>query len=166
MPTTSRAVQPVPEAIATAVRCQGVETGFVLLESALRQGAISLGERAALNARASASFRGLAKLAGSASESGTESMLKLLLISLGLPFAQQVPIPGVGRVDFVVGRDLVVEVDSRAFHTDPLVDRRRDAVLSARGYRSLRFIYAQVAHDIDQVRDAILGAVIRGDVSA
>lgn len=93
-------------------------------------------------------------------------MVKLLLISLGLPFRQQVWIPGVGRVDFLVGRDLVIEVDSREFHPDSLVDRRRDAILSAQGLRSLRFLYAQVAHDLDQVRDAIVGAVVRGDIRA
>lgn len=149
-----------------AVRCRGAETGFILLESALQRRSITRGERAALNALAPDYFRPFAHLAGPESESGTESMVKLLLSSLGLPFSQQVWVPGVGRVDFVVGRDLVIEVDSREFHTDPLADRRRDAVLSSLGYRSLRFMYAQVAYDLDQVRNAILGAVIRGDVSA
>ncbi|HWH27006.1 MAG TPA: DUF559 domain-containing protein [Pseudolysinimonas sp.] len=156
----------MPESIALAIRCQGAETGFVLLESALHHRRLSRGERALLNVAAPNSFRSLALHAGALSESGTESLMKLLLLDLALPFRQQVEMAGVGRVDFVLGNRLVVEVDSREFHRDPLVDRQRDAALSARGYRSLRFMYAQIVHDRDAVRNAIVGAVIRGDLSA
>lgn len=75
-------------------------------------------------------------------------------------------IPGVGRVDFVIGAFLVVEVDGAEYHTDPErfeADRHRDAMLSIRGYRVLRFSYRQVIHAWHEVEAAVLAAVVRGD---
>jgi very-short-patch-repair endonuclease len=161
----SRTVQAVPEAIALAVRCRGAETAFVLLESALNRRLLSRGELALLNAIAPEWFRDWSRLAGRTSESGTESLLKLMLLSLDLPFRQQVSFPDIGRVDFLLGDALAVEVDSKEHHSEPYKDRRRDALLSARGIRSLRFTYAQVVYQREQVEAAIVGAVVRGDLA-
>lgn len=161
----TRTVQQLPEAIALSIGCGGPETAFVLLESALNRRRMGRGELAVLNALAPAWFRAWSRHAGSSSESGTESMVKLLLLSLGLPFRQQVRLDTVGRVDFVVGDALVVEVDSKEHHADALRDRRRDAALSALGYRSLRFMYSQVVYERDAVEAAIVGALIRGDLA-
>lgn len=93
-------------------------------------------------------------------------MMKYHLILGRIGFRQQVDIPGVGRVDFLLGIRLVVEVDGAEFHTSrPSFeeDRRRDAVLSALGYRVLRFSYVQVERNWDQVAASILAALARGD---
>jgi very-short-patch-repair endonuclease len=69
-------------------------------------------------------------------------------------------------VDFVIGERLVIEVDGAEYHTDPVrfeADRRRDALLSARGYRVLRFSYRLVIDDWPTVETAVLAAVARGD---
>jgi very-short-patch-repair endonuclease len=161
----TRALQALPEAIATAARCRGPETAFVLLESAMHKRLVGRGERALLNTIAPGWFRAWSAHASGRSESGTESLLKLLLISMGLPFAQQVDIADVGRVDFVVGQRLVIEVDSRAHHSDPYRDRKRDAVLSARGFRTLRFMYAQVVYERAEVEASVAAAVARGDLA-
>lgn len=100
------------------------------------------------------------------SESIIESITRFRLQYLEITPRLQVKIPGVGRVDFVIGKRLVIEVDGRRFHTDPdkfEADRRRDARLSARGFRVLRFSYNQVMHRWFEVRTAILAAVARGD---
>jgi len=79
---------------------------------------------------------------------------------------RQVPIPGVGRVDFLLGERLVVEVDGFEYHADPIrfeADRRRDAALSARGYRVLRFSHHQVLDRWPEVEAAVWGALARGD---
>jgi len=79
---------------------------------------------------------------------------------------RQVTIRGVGRVDFVFGTRLVVEVDGEVFHsgsTEFEADRRRDALLSARGYRVLRFSYQQVMQRWPEVHAALLAALLRGD---
>lgn len=75
-------------------------------------------------------------------------------------------IPGIGRVDFVVGDRLIIEVDSRAHHErtpDYERDRRRDAAASTHGYRVLRFTYRQVFDDWRSVEEAIMAAYLRGD---
>jgi very-short-patch-repair endonuclease len=79
---------------------------------------------------------------------------------------RQVRIRGVGRVDFLFGDRLVVEVDGAEFHSDAEhfeTDRRRDALLSARGYRVLRFSYRQVMYDWPTVEAAVRVAISRGD---
>jgi hypothetical protein len=54
------------------------------------------------------------------------------------------------EVDFI-WRDmrLIVEVDGYAYHRSPAAferDRERDAILTTKGWRVLRFTYAQVTH--------------------
>jgi very-short-patch-repair endonuclease len=109
---------------------------------------------------------GMLRDAGTRSESGGESMLKYRMLGLHIPFAQQVRIAGVGRVDLLVGRSLVIEVDGAEFHTSREAferDRHRDAVLSALGFRVLRFSYTQVASRWPEVAAAIEAAMGRGD---
>jgi very-short-patch-repair endonuclease len=79
---------------------------------------------------------------------------------------RQILIRGVGRVDFLFGDRLVVEVDGAEFHADEEhfeADRHRDARLSARGYRVLRFSYRQVIYDWPAVDAAVRAAISRGD---
>lgn len=104
-------------------------------------------------------------LADGVCESGTETRLWQQLRH-HLPLRRQVPIPGVGRVDFLVGTRLVIEVDSREHHErtpDYERDRCRDARLSALGYRVVRFTYRQVFEHWPVVAAAIWAAVARGD---
>jgi very-short-patch-repair endonuclease len=99
-------------------------------------------------------------------ESGTESIFWFRIQPLRLTIARQVVIAGVGRVDFLIGPRLVVEIDGAAHHTDPAAfyrDRRRDALLSAIGYRVLRFSYYQVVYAWPEVEAAVIGALLRGD---
>jgi very-short-patch-repair endonuclease len=99
-------------------------------------------------------------------ESGIETILWRRLRRQGITARRQVRIPGIGRVDFVIGRHLVLEVDGEAYHTDPLAfesDRRRDAALSIAGFRVLRFSYDQVRSRPDEVDRAILASIARGD---
>ncbi len=79
---------------------------------------------------------------------------------------RQVEIRGVGRVDFLVGERLVIEVDGREYHVDVERfenDRRRDALLSGLGFRVLRFSYEQVLRRWSEVAAAVFGAIARGD---
>ncbi|MFM9878349.1 MAG: endonuclease domain-containing protein [Rhodoglobus sp.] len=99
-------------------------------------------------------------------ESGTETLFWFRMAPHGLPISRQRRIPGVGRVDFVIGDRLVIEVDGAEYHTDREQfesDRHRDALLSAIGYRVLRFSYRQVMVAWREVEAAVLAAVARGD---
>lgn len=98
------------------------------------------------------------------SESFPESVLRWYLIRAGIPFLAQQWIDDM-RVDFLLGR-LVIEVDGKAHHDNPGAferDRARDARLGIRGYRVLRFSYAQVVYRPDEVLAAIRAALARGD---
>jgi len=108
---------------------------------------------------------GALRLADGVCESGTESIVWVRLAPFRLPIERQVWIDG-HRVDFLVGRRLVVEVDGAAYHTDPIrfeADRSRDAQLCAINYIVLRFSYNQVLYRWLEVEKAILAAVARGD---
>jgi very-short-patch-repair endonuclease len=97
-------------------------------------------------------------------ESGIETLFWLRMRHLAP--RRQVPMPGVGRVDFLFGERLIVEVDGAEFHAgvDKFEeDRERDALLSARGYRVLRFSYRQVMDRWPEVHAAVWAAILRGD---
>lgn len=99
-------------------------------------------------------------------ESGIETLFWLRMRHLEP--RRQVAIAGVGRVDFLLGERLIVEVDGAAFHAGHAefeADRRRDALLSARGYRVLRFSYHQVLERWPEVHVAVWAAILRGDRS-
>lgn len=100
-------------------------------------------------------------------ESGSEFVFWTRIGRVRASARRQVVVAGVGRVDFLFGERLVVEVDGRAHHTDPGAfesDRRRDALLSAHGFRVLRFSYRQVFEDWPSVESALFASFARGDL--
>ena len=104
-------------------------------------------------------------LADGICESGTESITRFQLAKYQLPLRAQVWIGG-KRVDFLIGRRLVVEIDGAEYHIDPErfeADRTRDAELAALNYIVLRFSYNQVIYRWREVESAILAAIEHGD---
>ena len=144
--------------------CFGEDAFFATLESALHTGVLTGAGRGELRARITESARWLVDLARSDAESGLESLLRLRLQRLGLRLRTQVEIPGVGRVDFVLGDRIILEVDGRQGHDDAEGrhrDRVRDVVAAAHGFETLRFDYALIVHDWPTVEQAILAKVAR-----
>jgi very-short-patch-repair endonuclease len=156
-------VASIEAAVACIVSCLGTDVGFAVLESARRRRRVGAREVKAIAARLPRAARAVLESAGSLSDTGSESLLALILTRAGIPFRQQVYIQGVGFVDFVIGDRLIVEADSKAHHSDPTRDRRRDAAASERGYRTLRFMYSQIVYDSPAVLRAIRAAIARGD---
>lgn len=150
-------VEPLERALERIVSCCGDETAFIVLESALNKQRLAPSAASRL-----ASLSPVLALADARSDSGLESVLKLELMKAGIAFRQQVGVDGCGIADFLIGRRLVVETDGRAFH-DPLVDRQRDARFSIAGFRTLRFLTAQVLHQRDEVLASIRAAIARRD---
>ena len=72
--------------------------------------------------------------------------------------------PGVRRVDLLIGDRLVIELDGRAFHSgeDFERDRRQDLELALRGYVVIRLSYRMVVHDWDATHRAVVEVVARG----
>jgi very-short-patch-repair endonuclease len=143
--------------------CLGGEAFFAALESALQLGLISPAGRWRLRTFVPPAMAWLVDFAHSASESGLESLLRLRLAHLGISMTAQVAIPGVGRVDFVIGGCLILEADGKENHEGNRRHRdlRRDALTAAMGYVTLRFDSALIMHEWPVVEAAILGALDR-----
>jgi very-short-patch-repair endonuclease len=165
-PSGSRLLLAPLDCLSDLVHCQEPEIVMTAVDSALHNGIISIEQWQHLLSRAPAEARNAMADAEPRCESGTETLTRIRLTPFGLQICPQEQIPGVGRVDFLIGERLVIEVDGAEYHTDPErfeADRRRDAVLSRLGYRVLRFSYRQVMYRWQEVEDAVLAAVIRGD---
>ena len=148
------------------IRCQSGEVAITAADSALRLRVIRLDAWNDLLGEIPYARRRQLPAVEPLCESGIESLTRCRLQCFGLPILPQVRIAGIGRVDFLIGRKLVIEVDGAEYHTDPErfeSDRSRDADLSRLGYRVLRFSYLQVMFNWPQVEGAILAAVFRGD---
>ena len=142
-----RSVDPFPLALQTALRCADDDTSVVLMDSALRRGLIESSDLSSLlGCPSDRAFRLIDRI-DVAAESGTETYVRLRLRRRGVRLRSQVTIADVGRVDFLVGDRLVIEVDSRAHHTSEEAyarDRRRDRRLVALGYIVIRLTYEDV----------------------
>jgi very-short-patch-repair endonuclease len=146
------------------LRCKGDEAFFAALESGLRQGLIPERGRDILRRHVPLRCRWLIDFARSDADSGLESLLRLRLHLLGISLQTQVVIDGVGKVDFVADRRLIIEVDGKENHAGESQrhkDLARDAAASALGYETLRFDYSQIMHDWHTVQPAILAALAR-----
>lgn len=158
-------VVPVAGILRQIFLCRGIEEFFVGLESALHQRKITASGLAWLRARCGDAVREAIGFARRDAESGLESLLRWRLRRLGVPLATQVSIPSVGRVDFLLGDVLIVEVDGKDNHDDEThrhKDLVRDANAAAWGYITLRFDYALIVHDWPTVEAAIRTYVERG----
>jgi very-short-patch-repair endonuclease len=99
-------------------------------------------------------------------ESGTEFVFWVRLRRLHVRMRRQVWIEGVGRVDFLIGERLVIEINGFEHHggrEQYEADHRREAFLGAIGHRGLRFSHKQVFEQWDTVEAAVYAAVARGD---
>ncbi|MGN6327202.1 endonuclease domain-containing protein [Pseudolysinimonas sp.] len=98
------------------------------------------------------------------SQSGTETIARLALGRRGVRLRPQVVVPGVGRVDLLIGERLVLEIDGAAWHASPEafeVDRRRDLELTVRGFLVVRISYRRVIDDWAGVESALLTLIGR-----
>ncbi len=160
-----RARDPLTVALAEMFACTDSSDVLSSIDSALERGKLQLEHLDLIRTWMPRSRRHLIDRADPDSQSGLETRVRLLLLSRRIAFKAQVDIDGVGRVDFVVGDRLVIEVDGRAFHTGSAFeeDRRRDFVLSMRGYLVLRLSYRQVIDDWERTRAGILALIARGE---
>jgi very-short-patch-repair endonuclease len=150
------------EPLAQACRCQSPRDAVATLDSAWHHGLIDEDGIAAIFARLPRRYRTLRELLDRRSESGAETLVRLLLRGLGVDVEVQVEIPGVGRVDLVVDGWLIVECDSRAFHEGweaQKRDRARDMAAAALGYTTVRPIAEDILYRLPEVLAAMKAIV-------
>ncbi|MGP3535515.1 endonuclease domain-containing protein [Microbacterium sp. RD1] len=149
-------------ALAQAVRCQSPRDAVATLDSAWHLGLVGEGELAAVFALLPRRYRALRPLLNRRSESGPETLLRLMLRAFGCDVEVQVDVPGVGRVDLIVDGWLIIECDSRAFHEGwkaQVRDRRRDLAAAALGYTTIRPLAEDILYRHDDTVVALRGVV-------
>lgn len=153
------AVRPLLECLAEVVRHHDIETALIVLDSALNQRLVTEAEAVHLvRSCPRATHRVLRYVEGRA-DSGTETRVRYLFQRRGIPVEPQVRVRGVGRVDLLVGRSLMIECDSRQHHTGEenySRDRARDLVLVQDGNRVVRLTFQQVFHQWPQTSAALI----------
>lgn len=150
----------VIDALVLAVTCQPVRAAIATLDSALHRGLVGEKELDEIFAALPRRLRRLRPHLDASAESGSESLMRLILKRLGCHVESQVDIPGVGRVDFVVDGWLIVECDSKAHHRKwkaQVKDRRRDQAAAALGYATYRPIAADIFWNAERVVAAVRG---------
>lgn len=164
--TGGRLAVGVLDALIGMTTCESPELVVAAADSALRRNLITGSEWSAATTSLPRRLRHLLARVDPASESITESVARFRLQALGIDTRRQVRIPGVGFVDLLIGDALVIELDGKEWHVDEdrfEKDRLRDALLSIRGYRVLRFSYKQVFERWSEVRAAIEASIGRND---
>lgn len=133
-------------ALAHIADCQPLEVAVATFDSAVRKGLITLDELRRLAQLRRGRFAEVVGLVSSQSDSGLESITRVLLLREGVRCREQVVIDG-HPVDLLVGDRLIIQLDGRQ-HLDDLDqlarDRWQDRRLSLMGYTVLRYGY----HDI------------------
>lgn len=135
----SRCSTSITASVRCIAACFGVEDAIRVADSALQRGLAGWSEiRGALEGTSWLEAPAIDAVDGRCG-SGYETDAKLLLREAGLQFEQQVEIPRVGRVDFVVGGCVIVEIDGRETHQLTFEqDRARDAEALLQGYITVR----------------------------
>lgn len=164
-PPVASAVDDLETAFRCAVRCADREQLIAVADSIVHRGLATLEELRAWAAAAPRDVRRQLERVEPLAESGTESLVRLRLLALGIALDVQHRI-GRRRVDLLIGDRLIVECDSAAYHADPEAfqrDRETDRIHLAMGYLVIRLTWEQIHDDWPAIEQDILAIVRRGD---
>lgn len=154
---------PLLNALRHVARCVPHVHAMTVWESAVRLGHVTQ-DQLIRTRWSSERAEAVAHATGLLSDAGTETTFIALMRAIGVTVVQQARIDG-HRVDALIGRRLIVQIDGFAHHSSPH-DRRRDiradARLSLLGYTVLRFDYQQVMFDPAFVQSTVQFAIAQG----
>ncbi|MGV8880990.1 MAG: hypothetical protein ACOH19_02450 [Rhodoglobus sp.] len=154
------------ETLAQVLLTADRDTAIACADSAIHSGVLSVSQVRLVFSQLPLRVREWERHVDGRADSGLESHVRIWFIDNQIPFEIHPVIPGVGEVDFLVGKSLITETDSRQFHdviADATRDSRRDAVAASWGYLTMRIRYALVMHDPDVWQRAMLEHIARGD---
>lgn len=161
-------VAPLESVLAVAAAALPLAEAVAVLDSALRRTWLTPSALAVMAASWNAPARRAASRSDIRSESGTESVLRVLLGEAGIEATPQprLPIAEHARADLLVGDRLLIECDSEEHHAAPdqrRADLARDAHLVSLGFIVLRFDYRRVFGHPDDVVAEVAAVVERGE---
>lgn len=140
--TKGRLVAAPLEIVRDAFRCLPPLQALVIAESAVARNAVSVRTlQQALGRKLDWQAQGLLAGMSRPKASPLEVCARYHLLAAGLVVQEEVLVPGVGRVDFVVAGRLIVEIDGFEFHSNRThyrQDRNRWNTATAKGYHTLR----------------------------
>jgi very-short-patch-repair endonuclease len=149
------------DALTQASDCLDHREWIAAVDSALPVRQLRPAQLARLSVAVPARRRAALTMVDRRSESGLESIVRVVARELGFSVRSQVQIAGVGRIDLVIEGCIAVETDGSAFHGVSLAakDRLRDARLVAAGFIVLRPGYSLVVFDRSTLARELIGAV-------
>jgi very-short-patch-repair endonuclease len=150
------------DALAAIIRCQPRRLAVAALDSALFEKKVDVAGLRRVFASVPDRYAPLLDDVDGQSMSGIESIVRLMVRDAGLRCEIQVRFRGIGIVDLVVERCVVIETDGRRNHDGAANQRRdydRDLALAALGFTVVRCDYPEVMHHPERVLAAILGAL-------
>lgn len=160
-----RLMRPLAESLLDFAACATPEFVAASADSMLREHPEMRALWPALRRRFPQRMQNALSLVDGVCESGSEFLFWSRSPNRRSGMRRQVWIPGVGRVDFLIGEQLVVEIDGFTYHggrDEFEEDRGRDALVSVAGFRSLRFSHKLVVERWPVVEAAVSAAIARG----
>lgn len=159
MGASESVLESVAAALSAVLTCHGREHAVVAMDSIIRRGLLTGDELQRVAARGGTKALRLLAVADGRVESALESVLRYRLLMLGVRVRTQVVIPGLGRVDILVGESLILEADGFEFHSSHGSfgdDRRRDREALRLGFRTVRLTWMDVFQNWDVVLPVLL----------
>lgn len=157
---TRSPIMPLVACLREIMTCVDHESALICLESAVAKRRVSAKVARRLLAELPERERRRLMRFDPASESGSETRVRLYFQRRRIDVRSQVVIPGVGRVDLLVGKSIIVECDSREHHATErayAIDRARDLAAMRQGYTVIRLTWEQVFLDWDITQQVLLG---------
>lgn len=157
LPPARHAVDSVEIALLCAARCLTMEEWVAACDSYLHSGATTFEDLTASFAAHGAVVNDWLGRTDGRSMSGTESIVRVRLQSLGFDVVVQPVIPGVGWADLRIGI-LVLECDGKLYHSskeDYERDRHRDRRSLIDGWLTIRLTYDDIIYGWDQTLEDI-----------
>ena len=153
------AVRSLLDCLQEVVLHHDIETALIVLDSALNRGLVTESDvRQLVIGGPKDTLQILHYLDGRA-DSGTETRVRYFFQRRRVPVTPQAYVPGVGRIDLLVGRSLMIECDSRAHHTGEASyarDRDRDLLLVSDDNRVLRLTFEHVFYQWPRTQDILV----------
>lgn len=143
--------------------CQKAEWTLALVDHLERVRALNASDWESVEDAIPAAQRRIVRMRSGVCESTLESVVRFRLTQAKIHHTVQIPI-GRYRVDFVLGRGLVLETHGAEFHSERADwerDRRKVAWLRADGWDVLEISYSQVFEEWDSVLRTIRTALSR-----